>query len=97
MNREIKDNVEGWDISFNRNVHMYCHALSVKKGQYQIGIDCEDLPTTEKTIGIWLHKLDVSNELKDELRRILLRWANKFEIKFQIYVSQDEFITNVSW
>ena len=94
MDRNIEDNVDGWEISLNRNVHMYCHALTVKKGQHRMNIDCEDLPTKEKTIGIWLHNLNAPNELKEQLQQVLLKWAKQFEVKFQIYVSRDEYFTN---
>ena len=94
MKSTINDKVDGWEISFSRNVHMYCHALSVNKGQRKFIIDCEDLPTHEKTIGIWLHNLKESDEIKRELRNVLLKWANQFKVKFKIYVSLDEFCTN---
>ena len=90
----LKDNVEGWDLSLNKNVHMYCHALSAKKGQDRMNIPCEDLPTKEKTIGVWLTNLELSDERKRELQSVLLQWANKLEVTFQIYVSGDEFVTN---
>lgn len=96
MNSRVKDKFDGWEISFNRNVHMYCHALSVKKGARKFSIDCEDLPTHEKTIGIWLYNLKAPDEIKRELQSVLLKWANQFKVKFKIYVSRDEFCTNSS-
>lgn len=94
MDSAVKDKVDGWEISFNRNVHMYCHALSVKKGERKFSIDCEDLPTPEKTIGIWLYNLKAPDEIKKELQNVLLKWADQFEVIFKIYVSRDEFCTN---
>jgi hypothetical protein len=94
MDRNVKDKVEGWDISLQRNVHMYCHALSVEKGQHKFSIDCEDLPTHEKTIGIWLYNSTIPETMIGELQKILLEWAGRFDIKFQIYKSKDEFITS---
>ncbi len=94
MERNIKDTVDGWEISLNRNIHMYTHALSVSKGKHRINIDCEDLPTQVKTIGIWLHNLNVSGEMKKELQEVLLKWANQFDVKFQIYVTNNEFIAS---
>ncbi|EDY87312.1 hypothetical protein GP5015_2491 [gamma proteobacterium HTCC5015] len=73
---------------------MYCHALSVEKGGRKFSIDCEDLPTREKTIGIWLYNLKATDGIKNELRDVLLKWANNFEVIFKIYVSRDEFCTN---
>jgi len=94
MDRTIKDKIDGWDISLQRNVHMYCHSLSVQKSQNKFSIDCEDLPTEEKTIGIWLYNLDAPEKIVKELQNVLLQWANKFEVKFLIYTSKDVFITN---
>lgn len=94
MDRTVKDKIDGWDITLQRNVHMYCHALSVKKGQYNFSIDCEDLPTQEKTIGIWLYNLDAPTQVINELQNILLKWVNTFEVKVQIYTSKNEFIAN---
>ena len=31
---------------------------------------------------------------KRELQGVLLQWANKLEVKFEIYVSRDEFVTS---
>lgn len=94
MERNIKETIDGWEISIQRNIHMYCHALSVSKGKQRISIDCEDLPTNEKTIGIWLYNLDIPNGLKNELQQVLLKWAKQFEIRFQIYITKDDFVTN---
>ena len=55
MKTEIKDTIGAWEVSLTRNVHMYTHALSVKKGEYVVSIPCEDLPTKEKTFGMWLY------------------------------------------
>ena len=86
MERNLKEMLDGWEISLNRNVHMYTHALSVKKGAYKLSIDCEDLPTDVKTIGIWLYNLDVPDALKNELKELLQKWSKQFEVKFRIYV-----------
>ena len=94
MKQTIKDNVEGWDLSLNKNVHMYCHDLSAQFWENLIQIQCEDLPNKEKTIGVWLTNLELSDERKRELQSVLLQWANKLEVTFQIYVSGDEFVTN---
>ncbi len=94
MERKIVEKVGSWEISLNRNVHMYCHSLSVRRGNYQISISCEDLPTKEKTIGIWLHALEVSEEIKKELSLVLLEWTRTLEVKFKIYISRDNFLSN---
>jgi hypothetical protein len=94
MERNLKETLDGWEISLNRNIHMYTHALSVKNGVYKLNIDCEDLPTDVKTIGIWLYNLDVPDALKTELKDLLLKWTMQFEVDFQIYISRDKFVTN---
>jgi len=94
MDRNVKANIDGWDISLQRNVHMYCHALSVKKGQYQFGIDCEDLVTEEKTIGVWLYSSEIPKAMIGELQKVLLKWVSQYEVKFQIHTSKEEFVTN---
>jgi hypothetical protein len=94
MNRNIKEKIEGWDISLNRNVHMYTHSLSIKKGQNQFSVNCEDLPTKEKIIGIWLYNSNISENFEIELRHVLSVWINKLDIKFQIYTTPDNFFSN---
>ena len=94
MEKTIRGNIQGWEISFTRNVHMYCHSLSANKGQNEIAIQCEDLAVEEKTVGIWLYDLKISEEIKKELQQIILLWADSLEEKIKIYTSQDEFIYN---
>ena len=94
MDRNVKDNIDGWDISLQRNIHMYCHALSVKKAQHDFSIDSEDLVTEEKTIGIWLYSSKIPQSMVGELQNVLLKWSSKYDVKFQIYKSKDEFVTN---
>ena len=94
MERNVSDNIDGWHISLQRNVHMYTHALSIQKGKSNFSISCEDLPTNEKTIGIWLYTSTVPQERLSELQKVLLKWAKKYSIKFQIYVSKNDFATN---
>lgn len=94
MNRNVKDKIDGWDIFLQRNINMYCHGLLVEKGNYRFSIDCEDLPSKEKAIGIWLCSIDAPEIILEELQSVLLQWVNKYEINIQIYTSKDEFITN---
>ena len=94
MERNVIDKIEGWDISLQRNVHMYCHALSVQKGRHKFNIHCEDLPTEEKTIGIWLYSSVIPEDVVGDLQRILLQWSKNFEVTFQIYTGKEEFLTN---
>lgn len=94
MERNVNDNIEGWSISLQRNVHMYTHALSMQKGKARFIISCEDLPTNEKTIGIWLYTSTIPQDKLAELQQVLLKWTKQYSIKFQIYVSKDDFVTN---
>ncbi len=94
MIRTIENTVDEWRICFRRNVHMYSHDLSVSKGQEKFGLDCEDLPTAEKTIGIWLHNSVIPSAKVGELQGVLLKWASTLEIRFQIYTSNHEFVSN---
>jgi len=94
MERNVNDKIDNWDISLQRNVHMYTHALSIKSGQSKFSIDCEDLPTEEKTIGIWLYTSDIPKSRIDEVLQVLLKWAKQYPIKFQIYSSKNDFVSN---
>lgn len=94
MERSVNDKIDGWDISLNRNVHMYTHALSVQNKQTKYSISCEDLPMNENTIGIWLYTSSIPQTRIKELQQVLLNWAKKYPIKFQIYASKDDFVTN---
>ena len=94
MDRHVRDKVDGWDISLQRNVHMYTHALSIKNGHSKFGISCEDLPSKEKVIGIWLHTSSIPQERLCEVKDILLKWAKLYPLKFQIYTREREFVSN---
>lgn len=73
---------------------MYCHALAATKGEYRINLQCEDLPEKEKTIGIWLHDVDISAKHKEELQVVLLEWANNLDAKCKVYVTKENFVSN---
>jgi hypothetical protein len=65
-----------------------------KKGHHNFSIDSEDLVTEEKTIGIWLYSSKIPEAMVDELQNVLLKWSKKYDVKFQIYKSKNEFVTN---
>ncbi len=94
MNRELVEKIGSWEISLTRNVHMYTHALSVKKGEYRVSIPCEDLPTNVKTIGMWLYNLELSNKYIEELKSVLLELATKQNVLCKVYVSPEEYFSN---
>lgn len=94
MEQNTKDTIEGWNLDLMRNVHMYAHALTVQKGNYKFSINCEDLVTKEKTIGIWLYNSDIPEKLINDIKNILLIWAKKQSVIIKIYSSKNEFVTN---
>jgi len=94
MKNEIVEVIGNWEISLIKNVHMYTHALSVKKGEYQVSIPCEDLPTSKKTLGIWLYNLNLSNKHIEELKPALLELATKQNVLCKVYVSPEEYVSN---
>lgn len=94
MKRNIDNKIDGWDISFRRNVHMYTHALSIQSGQSKFNIDCEDMPTGEQTIGIWLYSSTIPHSRVGEIQQVLLKWAKQYPIKFQIYTGKNDFVAS---
>jgi len=94
MERSVNDKIDSWDISLQRNVHMYTHALSIQCGGSKFSIDCEDLPTEEKTIGIWLYTSTIPQSKVGEVQEVLLKWAKQYPIKFQIYAGKNDFVTS---
>ena len=83
---ETKHEIDGWEIFFKNNVHMYCHQLTVKKENLCISIPCEDLPCKDRTIGIWVEKIKESEEVKKELKNVLSKWCKEVETKSEIYL-----------
>ncbi|SMF04024.1 hypothetical protein SAMN02745866_00323 [Alteromonadaceae bacterium Bs31] len=90
MDRNVRENVDGWDIYFQRNVHMYTHALSKKMGGFKFSISSEDLPVKEKTIGVWLYTSSIPESMLENIQAVLIKWAKRYEIKFQLYASKEE-------
>jgi len=83
--------INGWSILLSNNVYMFYHSLSVEKKNEKISIPCEDLPTKEKMLGIWLDDIDTSNSTQDELRSVMLAWANEMEVHCQIYLNEETY------
>jgi len=89
MKSTVRHKIGNWLITFTSNVHMYCHDLSARKGNYTIQIPCEDLPSKDKTMGIWLHDLEASAKHKEELKTVLLEWADMMGVRCMVYTSRD--------
>lgn len=85
MKRTREHQIGRWHITFTNNVHMYCHDLSVRKGKLVIRIRCEDLPRPPKTIGIWLHDIDLSDKHREELRSAFLTWGEVMGVRCEVY------------
>ena len=94
MVKKMESRIHGWNILFEGNVHMYCHRLLARKGKHEINIQCEDLAIEEKTVGIWLFDLDVSDDIENELQQVVIQWANSIEERIKIYKNQNEFVYN---
>ena len=94
MERKVVDKLGDWQITLNRNVHMYSHVLLLRSKNHSLEIPCEDLAMEEKTIGIWLYPLDESKELITELANVLTNWSKKFDTNFRIYTNETDFLTN---
>ncbi len=94
MERSLEDKIDGWMISLKRNIHMYTHELTISKGSQSYSIDCEDLPSNEKTIGIWLYTLNVSSKIMEQLKALLLKWASNCDICFQIYTAKNSYVSS---
>ena len=94
MERNLRETFLGWEMLLNRNVYMYTHSLTIRNGEQKFSIDCEDLPAAEKTIGIWLHSLDLPEQKKTEVIDLLQQWTKRFDVKFHIYITKDKFVTN---
>ena len=83
--RKKINEIDGWQIVFRNNVHMYCHELTVSKNNKNILVPCEDLTTKERTIGIWIDNIIETEEVKKELKSILSEWSKGLEAKTEIY------------
>lgn len=75
--------VNGWEISFRSNVHMYCHQLTVSSGGTKLDIPCEDTP--EGDIGLWVSDLDSKGKTKEDLISALEAFFNELGSAYRIY------------
>lgn len=84
---------DDWTIRFQKNVHMYCHRLTVAKGDKRYEIQCEDTPAG--FVGIWLHELDLDEKSLGELAMRLYDWAQSSGFLFRIYPTKETWIANI--
>jgi len=81
--RTKTDTVDGWLISLRNNVHMYCHQLTVTKGNTKIDVPCEDTP--EGHIGVWVEDLNIDGQNKDDLISSLRPFFDGLGPAYKIY------------
>jgi len=86
----------GWSIKFKKNIHMYCHSLTMEKGNAVHDIPCEDLPSSFRLVGIWPYTLKLSSARYEDLLRGLRKWARHSGLRYRIYTSRDKYESN-SW
>ena len=84
----------GWNIDFQKNIHMYCHSLIVKKGNKQYEVPCEDTPTG--SLGIWLYEIGFDETTLSDLQASLTEWAKSAGLTYRIYNTPDAWVTNRS-
>ena len=97
MPKKVEDVVLGWEVYFERNLHMYTHSLLLSKNGMKYSINCEWLGSGSKdgnAVGIWLYSLDVIDDIKKELINVLSLWASKFPVHIRLLISKTEFIDN---
>lgn len=75
--------VDGWEITFTNNVHMYCHSLTVAKANAKLEIPCEDTPAGH--IGVWLMDLDIESEIRNALIPVLASFFAGLGKAYKIY------------
>lgn len=81
-----------WTFSFRKNVHMYCHSLTAKKGGLQYDVPCEDSPMG--FVGVWPYELELDDISYRNFIESLIEWANSIGLEYRIYTTRHEFITN---
>lgn len=76
---------------------MYTHSLLASKKDKKFYINCEWLAEGGKdgnAIGIWLYSLEITEETKKELAKILSLWTKQFEIHIRVFITRENFIDN---
>ena len=84
----------GWSITFQKNVHMYCHRIGVAKGNLQYDVPCEDTP--EGFVGVWLYEIGLDEPVLQNLLACIVEWANSAGFRYRIYTARDSYVTNES-
>ena len=90
-----KSTHNGWDISFKKNIHMYCHSLTAKKDGREIEVPCEDMAVCDG-VGVWPYTLDLEKEIYSDLLEALRDWVDEQEFDYRLYTTRDDFETNAT-
>ena len=81
-----------WTLRFRSNVHMYCHDLTAAKGDHELQVPCEDMPSGG--VGLWPYELDLEGDTYADLLVALRSWAADLDTDYRLYVNRDEFETH---
>lgn len=79
----------GWKVRFRRNIHMYCHSLTVSKHNLELQVPCEDTP--DGYVGIWPYDLDIPEARYRDLLVALRSWAQTIQSDYRLYSTRDEY------
>lgn len=82
----------GWQVDFQRNVHMYCHHLTASKGDLEVEVPCEDTPGG--FVGIWPYDLIVDAAVYNGLLEALREWARTLGLNYRLYSTRVDFEEN---
>nr|CAP48716.1 putative integron gene cassette protein [uncultured bacterium] len=82
----------GWNIEFQKNIHMYCHRLITTKGDKHYEVPCEDTPAG--FVGIWLYGLELDEMTLSDLQAGLVEWAESSGCTYRIYNTRGVYLTN---
>ena len=85
--RKVAEEIQGWEILFQNNVHMYCHRLQLTKNEQTISIPCEDTP--DGPTGIWLEGIDIDEDIRRALVPVLSEFFDSLERSDKIYEPED--------
>lgn len=72
-------------FKLEKNIHMYNHLLTIKKGQQSYKAIVESAPTKEETILLWLEDFGLPAEDIEPIKDELMKWFAMQDIKCIFY------------
>lgn len=84
--------IDGWNVEFHRNIHMYSHSLKLSRDGENYDVFCEDTPGG--FVGIWPYELNIADALLREILAVLRKWACQLEFQYRLYTSKNEYEGN---